>query len=54
MAIVFGVMGLDYSRRLQSAGQPDPVRGSAIAGLVLGGLSLAAVVGFLVLVAVLR
>jgi hypothetical protein len=54
MAIVFGVMGLDYSRRLRSAGQPDPIRGSSIAGIVLGGLSLLAVVGFIALVAVLR
>lgn len=54
MAIVFGAMGLDYSRRLRSAGEPDPTRGSSIAGLVLGGLSLVAVFGFIVLAALAR
>jgi hypothetical protein len=53
MAIVFGAMGLDYSRRLLSAGAPDPTRGSSVAGLVLGGLSLVMVFGFIVLVALL-
>jgi hypothetical protein len=50
MALTFGAMGVDHSRRLRAAGLPDEVRGKSVAGLVLGGLSLLAVVG---LVAVL-
>lgn len=50
LAIAFGAGGLGRSRNRRRRGLPDDVRGSSIAGLVLGGVSLVLmVVGYAVL-----
>jgi hypothetical protein len=53
MALVFGAMGLDRSRRLQASGLPASGRSGSIAGLVLGGASLGGIIGLIVVASTL-